>query len=103
MKAFMNTMNPYKPRKKGTENDIAEYRKLTHLPVEKITSPSLIIHGTHDADVKFYDGVYAYEHIPNAEHYWIEEGSHLSFWLSRNADRAQTIAREFLAKHSPNS
>ena len=98
MKAFMNTMNPYDPRKKGTENDLEEYRKLTHLPVEKITCPSLIIHGTHDADVKFYDGVYAYEHIPNAERYWIEEGSHLSFWFSRYADQAQKVAREFLVR-----
>jgi pimeloyl-ACP methyl ester carboxylesterase len=103
MKAFMNTMNPYGPRKQGTESDMEEYRKLTHLPVEKITCPSLIIHGTHDADVKFYDGVYAYERIPNAERYWIEEGSHLSFWLSRNSDRAQEVAREFLARHSPGS
>ncbi len=59
----MNSMNPYNTRKPGTENDMELYRLLTHLEVEKITVPSLIIHGTHDADVKFYDGVYAYENI----------------------------------------
>ena len=98
VKAFMNTMYPYNKRKAGTENDMVQYRKLTHLPVEKISCPSLIIHGTHDADVKFYDGVYAYENIPNAERYWIEEGSHLGFWLSPDAQKAQEVAHNFLDK-----
>lgn len=99
--AFMNTMNPYKPRKAGTENDMAIYRELTHLPVEKIQCPSLIVHGTHDADVKFYDGVYAYEHIPNAERFWIEEGSHLGFWINPHSHEAQEAAKDFLERHSP--
>ena len=101
MKGFMDTMNPYNPRKPGTENDMEQYRKLVHLPLEKVQCPSLIVHGTHDADVKFYDGVYAYEHIPNCERYWIEEGSHLCFWLSRNSHAAQKMAINFLEKHCP--
>jgi len=96
MGAFMNTMYPYKPRKVGTENDMEQYRKLTHLSLEKVRCPSLIIHGTHDADVKFYDGVYAYEHIKNAKRYWIEEGSHLGFWLNKDAKNAQKFAQDFL-------
>jgi pimeloyl-ACP methyl ester carboxylesterase len=99
IKAFMNTMNPYNLRKRGTENDMEQYRKLTHLPLEKVRCPSLIIHGTHDADVKFYDGVYAYEHIPHCERYWIEEGSHLGYWLSPHAREAQEVAVQFLHKH----
>jgi len=98
MRAFMNTMNPYNTRKLGTENDMEQYRKLVHLPLEKVQCPSLIFHGTHDADVKFYDGVYAYEHILNCERYWIEEGSHLGFWLSSYAQEAQKVAAEFLEK-----
>lgn len=101
VKAFMDTMNPYKSRKPGTDNDMEQYRKLTHLPVEKIKCPSLIIHGTHDADVKFFDGVYAYEHIPKCERYWIEEGSHLGFWLSRHSCDAQKAAFDFLKSHCP--
>jgi len=100
MKGFMNTMFPYKHRKVGTDNDMEQYRQLTHLPIEKVQCPSLIIHGTHDADVKFYDGVYAYEHIPRCGRYWIEEGSHLGFWLSPNAQEAQEVAAKFLNKHS---
>jgi len=101
MQSFMETMNPYAPRKEGTENDMTLYRKLTHLPVEGIACPTLVVHGTHDADVKLYDGVYAHEHIAGSERFWIEEGSHLGFWLCPNAPKAQEVAREFLGRHRP--
>jgi pimeloyl-ACP methyl ester carboxylesterase len=97
--AFMETMYPYKPRKAGTDNDTVLLTQLTHLPVEQVCCPSLIVHGTHDADVKFHHGVYAHECIPRAEHLWIEEGSHLGFWLSPHAAQAQDAAREFLSRH----
>jgi pimeloyl-ACP methyl ester carboxylesterase len=96
--AFMATMAPYRPRRAGTMNDIEQYRQYTHLDVGRIQCPTLIIHGTHDADVKFYDGVYAYEHIPCAERFWIEEGSHLGFWISPNAAAAQQAAVDFLRR-----
>ena len=99
--AFMNTMFPYKARQEGTDNDMAIYRAMSYLPVEKTTRPSLIIHGTHDSDVKFYQGVYAYEHIPGAERFWIEEGSHLGFWINPHSAEAQAVAREFLERHAP--
>jgi pimeloyl-ACP methyl ester carboxylesterase len=101
MRAFMATMNPYNVRKPGTDNDMVQYRKLTHLPVEGVKCPALIVHGTHDADVKFYDGVYAYEHITGCQRFWIEEGSHLGFWLSPNSVNAQKAAAGFLDKHRP--
>lgn len=99
--AFMNTMYPYKTRKAGTMNDVDISRTIDHLPVEKIRCPTLVVHGTHDADVKFYDGVYAYEHIDNAERFWIEEGSHLAFWINPKSKEAQEYAIDFLKKHMP--
>ncbi len=99
--AFMATMRPYKLRKPGTDNDIAQYREYTHLPLEQVKCPTMILHGTHDSDVKFYDGVYAYEHIEGAERFWIEEGSHLGFWLSPNSTLAQKAAGAFMDKHRP--
>ena len=42
-----------------------------------------------------------YEHIPDSERYWIEQGSHLGFYLSPHADIAQKTARDFLEKHRP--
>ena len=100
-RGLIESINPYKPRLDGTNNDMVLFRQLTHVPVEQVRCPTLVIHGTHDADVKFYDGVYAYEHIPGAERLWIEEGSHLGFWLSPHTPQVQASAREFLARHCP--
>jgi pimeloyl-ACP methyl ester carboxylesterase len=101
MRSFMATINPYNPRRAGTDNDTILYRQLTRLPVENVRCPTLIVHGTYDADVKFHHGVYALEHIPGAERFWIEEGSHLGFWLSPHAAQAQALAREFLDRRRP--
>jgi pimeloyl-ACP methyl ester carboxylesterase len=100
-RAFMGTLSPYKLRKAGTDNDTALYRQLTDLPLEQVRCPALIVHGTHDADVKFHHGVYAHEHIGGAERFWIEEGSHLGFWLSPHAVEAQAAAHAFLGRHRP--
>lgn len=101
VRAFMDTMYPYDPRKVGTDNDSVLLRSLAHLPLEQISSPAVVVHGTHDADVKFHHGVYAHEHIPGAERFWIEEGSHLGFWLSPHAAQAQDAARKFLERYRP--
>jgi pimeloyl-ACP methyl ester carboxylesterase len=99
MRAFMNIMYPYNSRKAGTDNDTDNYCRLTPLSVEQVRCPTLIVHGTHDADVKFHHGVYAHEHIPGAERFWIEEGSHLGFWLSPHSAQAQAAAQEFFSLH----
>jgi pimeloyl-ACP methyl ester carboxylesterase len=96
---FFKTMNPYSLRKEGTQTDIEEGAKIDKLPLEKVRAPSLIIHGKKDADVKFGDGEYAASTIPNAEHFWIEGGTHLGFWLSDQAEEAQALAVDFLKKH----
>lgn len=99
--SFLNCIYPYKTRQVGTENDMNIALKLTHLPVEKIKCPTLVVHGTHDSDVKFYDGVYVYENLPGAERLWIEEGSHICFWVNERSKEAQTYALDFLRKHQP--
>lgn len=97
--AFMQTMFPYHTRKAGTENDVAIFGTYRRLALDAIGCPTLIVHGTHDADVKFYDGVYAHESIRGSERHWIEYGSHLGFWVSPGANAAQEAARAFLEKH----
>jgi pimeloyl-ACP methyl ester carboxylesterase len=100
MKGIMDTMHPYSKRTQGNDNDMKQFLTMPPLPFAKITCPVLIIHGTHDADVKFYDGVRAFEHIKGAERYWIEHGDHLAFWLSSDAPKAQAYALEFIKRHT---
>ncbi|MCK9342348.1 MAG: alpha/beta hydrolase [Massilibacteroides sp.] len=96
---LFHTMYPYSQRKEGTENDLQNYSRITELPVDRITAPALIIHGTADADVDFGDGLYAAGAIRGAEHFWVEKGTHLCFWVSPEAEEAQRTAIDFLKRH----
>lgn len=100
-KAMLDTTFPYDKRTVGTDNDAAQARAIQSLPLEQIKVPTFIIHGTQDGDVPLYDGVYACEHIPGAQCYWMEHDDHLGFWLSPEAGKAQDVARAFLWRHAP--
>lgn len=99
LRAFLDKMKPNPPRRPGTDNDTQQQGRLTRLPLADVRCPTLVVHGTHDADVNFSDGVHAHELIPGAERFWIEAGSHLGFWLSPHAGVAQAAARDFLDRH----
>ena len=98
LQALIATMNPYRPRIPGNNNDMALFRDLGALPLSQVRCPTLVVHGTHDADVKFWHGVRAYEGVSGAHRVWIEDGSHLGFWLGPHAAQAQGAAREFLGR-----
>jgi pimeloyl-ACP methyl ester carboxylesterase len=98
--AMLSTTFPYGQRTPGTDNDAAQAHAMGTLPFGHVKAPSLIIHGTQDADVPYSEGVYAYEHIPGARHHWMEHDDHLGFWLSPEAGAAQGIARSFLLRHA---
>lgn len=99
--ALLTTTFPYDQRTVGNDNDIKQAPTVQTIAFDEITIPTLIVHGTHDADVPFYHGVYAYEHIKGAQHYWMEQGDHLGFWLSPDAGKAQTMVLDFLRNHAP--
>jgi pimeloyl-ACP methyl ester carboxylesterase len=91
----------YKTRKAGTMNDVALGAKTSWYDFAKITCPALVIHGTHDADVKFYNGVFAYDRLASKEkeRFWIEYGTHFGFFFAEQAPAAQQVFREFIVKH----
>ena len=67
---------PYRPRRVGTENDLAQERRLDGWPLQKITCPTLIVQGTLDQSAPRADAQYAHEQIagsvlvelPGADH-----------------------------------
>lgn len=96
--ALLTTTFPYDQRTAGNDNDLKQTSSLQTIAFEEIKTPALIVHGTHDADVPFYHGVYAYEHIKGAQHYWMEQEDHLGFWLSPDAGKAQDAVADFLLR-----
>ena len=101
LRAFIDTLHPYRPRRPGTDNDTAQLAQITDLPLADIRCPTLIVHGTHDADVPLEHGTRAHEQITGAEHRWIQSGSHLGFWLAPDAEPVRAAARDFLDHPEP--
>lgn len=101
MDDLMFTMSDYKGRMAGTMNDVELGSKNTWFDFAKITCPALIIHGTHDADVKFYNGVFAYEGLSSneKEYFWIEYGTHFGFFFAPSAPQAHQKFREFIIRY----
>jgi pimeloyl-ACP methyl ester carboxylesterase len=97
--AMLDTTFPYPDRSPGTRNDAVQ--AATAPPLDRIVAPTLVVHGTHDGDVAFEDGVHAVERVPGAERYWMNGDDHLGFWLGPAAGRAQATVRGFLQRLTP--
>lgn len=82
----------------GTENDIAVTRTREH-PVERITTPTLVVHGTTDSVVPFRHGEHLAARIPRAELLAIDGGEHVAIFTHRAA--VLTRVAGFLARHAP--
>ncbi len=91
----------YKNREAGVRNDMELGAKTSWYDFASISCPALIIHGTHDADVKFFNGVFAYERLASKEkeRFWIEYGTHFGFFFAPDSPLAQQKFREFILKH----
>ncbi|MCO1657794.1 alpha/beta fold hydrolase [Pseudonocardia humida] len=97
--AMLGTTFPYAERRPGTAND-AELARAP-LPLDRITAPTLVVHGTRDGDVPFADGEHAAATIPGAEHLWLPDDDHLGFWLGPSAASARSAVGAFLDVHRP--
>ncbi len=102
MNEIISLMTDYHSREAGTTNDILNGENLIKFDLNKITCPSLIIHGTHDNEVRFYNGVYAYEEISSLakQRIWIDYGTHFSFFFASQNNKAQDNFIAFIDKYS---
>lgn len=96
------SMSDYAPRQVGTLNDMKEGASSNWNDLAKINCPALIIHGTHDADVKFYHGVFAYEKLGSKQKskIWIEYGTHYCFFFAKEAPNTQQKFRDFIIEYA---
>jgi pimeloyl-ACP methyl ester carboxylesterase len=79
-------------RMPGTLNDIAETRRSFDWPVESITAPTLVIHGTDDPIVPFAQARALASRVPGAELLAIASGGHSSLFSHLEQIRAR-VAR----------
>jgi pimeloyl-ACP methyl ester carboxylesterase len=83
-------------RRIGYDNDTREFGAITTLELERITAPTLVIHGTADSDVPFAHSENAASSIPGAELLSLDTGTHLAFYTHPASDEAQERAIELL-------
>jgi pimeloyl-ACP methyl ester carboxylesterase len=71
----------------GTDNDIAQTRGDMSWPLDKITAPTLVIHGTADRAVPYAQAQSLATKITGAQLLTIEGGEHVSIFTHRNEVR----------------
>ncbi len=91
---FLRSQTLNKLRKAGYDNDINEFAIIYLYPLEKITTPTLAIHGTADADVPFADARLLVSKVPNAQLLAIKGGTHTAFYT--HAATVMPVLRDFI-------
>ena len=97
---MMKSMSPGELRREGMENDVEQLEKVKDLPLKKIKAPTLIIHGTDDADVSVADAAFAANRIPDSKLYLVPGGFHV-LALTDRIDEITGMRLMFLKEHSP--
>jgi pimeloyl-ACP methyl ester carboxylesterase len=97
---LMKSMSPGDLRKSGMENDIEQLKNVKDLPLKDIQAPTLVFHGTDDADVSLDDAKFAAHTILDVELYLVPGGFHVMALTDAIDDITQKRVG-FLQKHSP--
>ncbi len=100
LKNMMKSMSPADLREDGMRNDVVQLEKVKNLPLKNIQAPTLIIHGTDDADVSVEDAQLAAKQIPESELYLVQGGFHVMA-LMDSIDEITGKRVSFLKEHAP--
>lgn len=94
---MLSTYDRMGQRIAGTENDIHITRTATY-PLESLTVPVLVVHGTNDQLVQYdvHATMYA-RRVPQAELLTVEGGEHVAIFTHRNLVRTKVTA--FMQQH----
>lgn len=87
-------------RSTGYTNDMAEFDKIASYPLERISVPTLALHGTADIDLPIAHAEMVGAKVPGAKLIRAEGGDHLFFGNHAHSDMALTGIRQFLASQS---
>jgi pimeloyl-ACP methyl ester carboxylesterase len=99
LKSLIGTFVPFSARQPGLRNDVSQFRDPPDLPVEKITAPTLLIHGTADKIAPIAQAWKLASRIPGAVLYPVEGAGHL-VEIGPGAAEVQKKIAQFLRQHS---
>jgi pimeloyl-ACP methyl ester carboxylesterase len=76
-------------RRAGMEADFASFAAIATLELERVAAPTLLVHGTADADVAPEYSDYAQARIPDVERIDMDRGTHLCLFAHPDARAVQ--------------
>jgi pimeloyl-ACP methyl ester carboxylesterase len=91
---------PLSVRQTGIWNDLHQYAHLPAYPLERITCPTLVLHGRADGNVPFGHAEFVARTVPNVELCAIEDCGHL-IWVGPDAAQVREKVLAFLKRHGP--
>jgi pimeloyl-ACP methyl ester carboxylesterase len=97
LEALIKTAYPLSLRAAGMINDAEQIDNLEEIPLERISTPTLVIHGTADNVVPFEQGVHSAEKILGAVFLPIAGGSH--YCILTHMEQTRPAILTFLEKH----
>ncbi|MCE3550676.1 alpha/beta hydrolase [Pseudonocardia sp. RS11V-5] len=92
------TASQDRSRRAGYRNDLEQFAAITSLELEKITAPTLLVHGGADNDVPPAHSAFAAATIPGAELLTLDAGTHLALYTHPDAASAQARVVDFLLR-----
>ncbi|MEN6409086.1 MAG: alpha/beta hydrolase [Anaerolineaceae bacterium] len=96
--AYLAT-SPIRLRRRGMHNDQGQVQHLRTLPLEAVTTPTMVLHGDIDPVVPAAQARSAAERIPDAKYLEIHGGGHLVALTHRDVAAPEMVA--FLNAHAP--
>ncbi|WP_026303601.1 alpha/beta fold hydrolase [Jongsikchunia kroppenstedtii] len=104
-RSFVLDMTPTafrdRTRRRGYDNDLAQFEAFGSLELAQVTTPTLVVQGTADTDVTPDHSEHAVEEIPGAELLNIAGGSHFALFAHPDAAAAQRRVVDFLTADMP--
>jgi pimeloyl-ACP methyl ester carboxylesterase len=93
---------PLSVRQTGLHNDLHQFATLPMYPLERITCPTLVMHGRADGNVPLAHAEFVASTIPNAELFAMEDCGHF-IWVGAGVEQYRDRVRAFLSRHAPSA
>ena len=95
---LLQSLLPMSSRAKGIDNDLSQYKNIEGLDISKIKTPTLVLYGKHDIDVKPFYAYYMQEKMPDVKLYELKDGFHF-FWFSKQFEEMEKEKIKFIKEH----
>ncbi|HEY8898934.1 MAG TPA: alpha/beta hydrolase [Chthoniobacterales bacterium] len=100
LRGLLNSQAPLSLRESGTRNDILQLRRMSPVPYDKLTVPTLVVTGSADGGRKWVDPKAITTALPSARTLAVADAGHL-VWFGPNAAAAQQAVVDFLKAPPP--